>query len=84
MTGFDTFAILDWSGGNDTGPRPCRDAIWLGITRDGTDEAPRYLRNRVEAEAALARLIDEEGAAGRRLLIGVDFPFGFPAGLRRR
>ncbi|MFB9151330.1 molybdopterin-binding protein [Roseovarius ramblicola] len=80
MTGFDTVAMLDWSGGNDTGPRPCRDAIWLGITRDGTDEAPRYLRNRAEAEAALASLIEEEGAAGRRLLIGVDFPFGFPAG----
>lgn len=80
MTGFDTVAMLDWSGGNDTGPTPCRDAIWLGVTRDGADETPRYLRNRAEAEAALASLIEEEGAAGRRLLIGVDFPFGFPAG----
>jgi len=80
LTEFNTFAMLDWSGGNDTGPTPCRDAIWLGITRDGADEAPRYLRNRAEAEAALARLIEQEGAAGRRLLIGVDFPFGFPAG----
>jgi len=80
---FDTFAMLDWSGGNDTGPRPCRDAIWLGVTRDGVDEAPTYLRNRAEAEAALVALIAAELAAGRRLLIGVDFPFGFPAGFAR-
>ncbi|MBQ0749159.1 MAG: molybdopterin guanine dinucleotide synthesis, partial [Roseovarius sp.] len=64
MTPFDTIAMLDWSGGNDTGPRPCRDAIWLGITRYGVDEAPRYLRNRAEAEAALISLIAAECAAG--------------------
>jgi molybdopterin molybdotransferase len=75
--------MLDWSGGNDTGPTPCRDAIWLGVTRDGADEAPRYLRNRVEAEAALVDLIEAERAAGRRLFIGCDFPFGFPAGFAR-
>jgi molybdopterin molybdotransferase len=83
VTPFDTFAMLDWSGGNDTGPQPCRDAIWLGVNRDGVDEAPRYLRNRAEAEAALVALIETEIAAGRRLLIGVDFPFGFPAGFAR-
>ncbi|KGM86932.1 molybdenum cofactor synthesis domain protein [Roseovarius mucosus DSM 17069] len=83
MTPFDTIAMLDWSGGGDTGPQPCKDAIWLGITRNGVDEAPSYLRNRAEAEAALVSLIEAEVAAGRRLLIGVDFPFGFPAGFAR-
>ncbi len=83
MTGFDTFAMLDWSSGNDTGPRPRRDAIWLGLVRGGVEESPRYFRNRVEAEAALAALIEAECAAGRRLLIGCDFPFGFPAGFAR-
>lgn len=72
--------MLDWSGGNDTGPRPRQDAIWLGLVRGGVEEAPRYLRNRVAAEAALVDLIEAECAAGRRLLIGCDFPFGFPAG----
>jgi molybdopterin molybdotransferase len=83
VTGFDTFAMLDWSSGNDTGPRPRRDAIWLGLVRGGVEESPRYFRNRVEAEAALAALIEAECAAGRRLLIGCDFPFGFPAGFAR-
>ena len=77
---YDSFAMLDWSGGNDTDPRPRRDAIWMGLVRAGAPVAPRYLRNRVLAEAALTHLIGEELRAGRRLLIGVDFPFGFPSG----
>lgn len=77
---FDTFAIVDWSGGNDRGPRPVKDAIWLGLVRAGREEAPVYLRNRREAEGALAALIAEERAAGRRVFLGFDFPFGYPAG----
>ncbi len=80
MIPFDTVAMLDWSAGNDTGPRPRRDAIWLGVVRGEVEEDPRYLHNRGEAEAALAALIEGARTAGRRLLIGVDFPFGFPAG----
>ncbi len=84
MIRFDSFAMLDWSSGNDTGPRPRRDAIWLGLVRGGVEEEPRYFRNRVEAEAALVALIEAECAAGRRLFIGCDFPFGFPMGFAER
>ena len=47
----------------------------IGITRDGHDEEPRYIRNRMEAEATLKSLIATERAANRRLFIGFDFPF---------
>ncbi|MAC80319.1 MAG: molybdopterin molybdenumtransferase MoeA [Rhodobacteraceae bacterium] len=80
---FDTFAMLDWSGGNDTGPRPRKDAIWACIARHGVAQDPVYLRNRVAAEAWLAGLIEAETEAGRRLCLGVDFPFGYPAGFAR-
>lgn len=83
MIPFDSFAMVDWSGGNDTGPRETRDAIWLGIARAGIEDPPRYLRNRMVAEEALATLIEEERTAGRRLLIGFDFPFGFPTGFAK-
>ena len=76
---FDRVAMLDWSGGNDTGPRPRRDAIWLGEA----GAPPRYLRNRQEAEAALAGLIEEALARRERLFLGVDFPFGYPSGFAR-
>ena len=80
MSHFDTVAVIDWSGGNDTGPRPRKDAIWMGVTREGVDEAPVYIRNRMEAEWLVAGLIEQELAARRRLFVGFDFPFGFPAG----
>lgn len=83
MIRFDSFAMVDWSGGNDTGPKPRKDAIWLGLVRDGQEEEARYLRNRMEAEAALTDLIEQELAAGRRLCLGFDFPFGYPKGFAR-
>ncbi len=83
MTHYDSFAMVDWSGGNDTGPRPCKDAIWLGLVRGGHVVPPVYLRNRSAAETAIAELIEEELHAGRRLCIGFDFPFGYPAGFAK-
>lgn len=83
MTAFDSFAMVDWSGGNDTGPRPCKDAIWMAVVRQGQAEPPVYLRNRALAEEAITALIDEELSAGRRLCIGFDFPFGYPSGFAR-
>jgi molybdopterin molybdotransferase len=80
VTQFDTIAVVDWSGGNDTGPKPRKDAIWLGVVRKGETEKPLYLRNRAVAETALVALIAQEQAAGRRLLIGFDFPFAYPRG----
>lgn len=80
MSPFDSFAMIDWSGGNDTGPRPRKDAIWACVARAGQAEEPVYLRNRLLAEAWLNELIDVELFEGRRLCIGFDFPFGYPLG----
>lgn len=80
MNRYDTVAVVDWSGGNDTGARPRKDAIWIGLVRNGAEHEPFYLRNRRAAEDTLTGLIGDELAAGRRLFLGFDFPFGFPAG----
>ena len=66
MSQFDTIVMVDWSGGNDTGPRPARDAIWACVARQGRAEEPQYLRNRVVAEEWIAKFFDAERAAGRR------------------
>ena len=79
MSRFDSFIMVDWSGGNDRGPTPKADAIWTCVA----GEAPLYHRNRQLAEAWLEQRIDEEIAAGRRVLAGFDFPFGYPRGLGR-
>ncbi|WP_158969051.1 molybdopterin-binding protein [Chachezhania sediminis] len=77
---FDTFAMVDWSGGNDTGPRPRKDAIWICLASASGVETPLYFRNRDLAERWIADLIAEELEAGRRLCIGFDFPFAYPKG----
>ncbi|MEM8630436.1 MAG: gephyrin-like molybdotransferase Glp [Pseudomonadota bacterium] len=83
MTPFDTFAMVDWSSGNDTGPKPRKDAIWAAIARAGRVEPAVYLRNRAQAEDWIAGLIERETAAGRRVLLGFDFPFGYPEGFAK-
>ncbi|MEL7345227.1 MAG: molybdopterin-binding protein, partial [Pseudomonadota bacterium] len=80
MTAFDTILMVDWSGGNDRGPTPVKDAIWSAIWRRSGAEAARYHRNRDAVEGYLGDVIDAELAAGRRILLGFDFPFGYPAG----
>jgi len=83
VTGFDTFVMVDWSAGKRASKRPSKDAIWIGVTRHGRSDAPRYIRDRHEAEAVLATLFDTERGAGRRVLVGFDFPFGYPKGVAR-
>lgn len=80
MSAFDTIVMVDWSGGNDTGRTPRQDAIWVCVARLGRAEEPIYLRNRDVAEAWLADLFASETDAGRRVLAGFDFPFGYPQG----
>ena len=81
---FDTVAIVDWSATNGPSPaKPSPDAIWIGIaTAQG--ETAQYFRTRAEAESHLSALITAEQAANRRLLIGFDFPMGYPIGFATR
>ena len=72
--------MVDWSSGNDRGPKPKADAIWIGAVVAGVEQDPVYQRNRQAAEVYLTALIAQEVAAGRRLLVGFDFPFGYPEG----
>ena len=80
MTRFDRVLMVDWSAGNDAGPRPRKDAIWIGESDAEGDAAPAYQRNRQVAEEALTARIETALTAGERLCIGFDFPFGYPAG----
>ncbi|ETW13641.1 molybdopterin biosynthesis protein [Roseivivax marinus] len=84
MTGFDTVVVVDWSARSAPSPaRPVADAIWIGIARDEGPAEARYVRTRAAAEADLVALFEAERAAGRRVLAGFDFPFGYPRGFAR-
>ena len=74
MLDFDTIAIVDWSAASRA--RMGKDSIWLG-TQAGEC---MNLATRMAAEAALGELIARHLAGGKRVLIGADFAFGYPAG----
>lgn len=80
---FDRVLMVDWSGGNDRGPTPKKDAIWIGAARRDNEDDPLYKRNRQQAEDWLTQTIEGALAGGERLLVGFDFPFGYPAGFTR-
>lgn len=81
MSGFDRVIIADWSAASALSPaRPSANAIWLGIT-DASGTRTQYFRSRASAEAFLA---SEITARQGRLLIGFDFPMGYPAGFAAR
>jgi molybdopterin-guanine dinucleotide biosynthesis protein B len=83
-TQFDTVIVVDWSSSGTPSPaRPSANAIWIGVARAG-GVTSQYLRTRAAAEAVLTALLDAEAAAGRRVLAGFDFPFGYPAGFAAR
>ncbi|MEL6915289.1 MAG: gephyrin-like molybdotransferase Glp [Pseudomonadota bacterium] len=71
--------MVDWSGGGDRGTTPKKDAIWIGEA----GQEPVYARNRPVAEDRLAARMERALERGERLLIGFDFPFGYPAGFAR-
>jgi hypothetical protein len=78
---FDAFAIVDWSAANV--PRSGKDSIWIcWLGRDG-----EHLDNPPTRRRAKALLLDRLAAAradGERVLLGFDFPFGYPAGFAAR
>ncbi len=87
MPRFDSYIMVDWSAA--AVPKTGADSIWIAVMdrdRRGRRRAIR-LRNpatRGEAKALLAALFAARLEAGRRVLAGFDFPFGYPAGTARR
>ncbi len=81
MTGLDRVIVADWSAAGQPSPaRPSANAIWIGQA-DARGVETRYFRTRAAAEAHLAQAIAENRG---RLLIGFDFPMGYPEGFAAR
>lgn len=77
---FDTVIMVDWSAAAT--PKSGVDSVWWALHRRGA-AAPERLENpktRAEAVDALEAALVAELGAGRRSLVGFDFPFGYPQG----
>ena len=78
---FDTYVIVDWSAASQ--PKTGRDSIWicrLGRDRESVSNPP----TRHAATGMLADMLAGASERGERVLLGFDFPFGYPAGFAAR
>lgn len=82
---FDTHIIVDWSARSKPSPKaPSKDAIFWAVAREGVVASVSYARTRSEALTRLRETLLQERAARRRVLVGFDFPFGYPRGVAQR
>jgi precorrin-8X/cobalt-precorrin-8 methylmutase len=78
---FDTFAMVDWSAASVRTRGP--NSIWIAW-RGPDGERLANPETRHEAKVLLADWLAAARANGERVLIGFDFPFGFPSGFAAR
>lgn len=79
---FDTHIVVDWSARSKPSPdKPSKDSIWWAAARDGVVCKPAYVQTRQAAVNQLTALLATELAENRRVLVGFDFPFGYPLGV---
>ena len=84
---FDAYIMVDWSSSSQPTRLNAADSIWLGLGRwDGDLFQPLRSENHQTRAAARAR-IDAQVRAWlaeeRRVLVGLDFAFGYPRGFAR-
>jgi precorrin-8X/cobalt-precorrin-8 methylmutase len=80
---FDTFVIVDWSAASQ--PKTGRDSIWIcAVDRNGAERLVANPHTRHSAKNLLGELLSDAAARGERVLLGFDFPFGYPAGFAGR
>lgn len=77
---FDDLVVLDWSA--SAKPKRGKDSIWIGQAGVAAC-APVNLATRSAAMADLKQRIADSCNHGRRILVGADFPFAYPAGFAR-
>lgn len=76
---FDRYVAVDWSANNS--PKLGKDSIWSCVADRSTNEVQtRNHPTRRAAESWLLQQFVAAVAAGERVLAGMDFPYGYPAG----
>jgi hypothetical protein len=77
MAAFDTYVIVDWSAANV--PKTGKDSIW--VCRCGRDgETVENPGTRAAARELLAEMLAAAVTRDERVVLGFDFPFGYPQG----
>lgn len=77
---FDTYVMVDWSASNT--PTSGKDSIWIAVLCADASGALRSWNppTRMTAREQLRAVLHESVRRGERVLVGLDFPYGYPAG----
>jgi len=75
---FDRYITVDWSANN--GPKSGKDSIWICDLRAAGGPVTANPSTRGKAEEQLHNLLIEAVDHEERVLIGFDFPYGYPRG----
>lgn len=80
---FAAYIMVDWSAASKPATGP--DSIWIGVMRRDVRFRPVFESHnpatRREAEALLSKLMSDLIKSRERVLVGFDFPLGYPRGL---
>jgi len=74
MSLFDAYIAVDWSASSK--PKRGTDSVWL--CKHGSP--PENPSTRDDATQRVRELLQEVVATGKRVLVGFDFPYGYPRG----
>lgn len=79
---FSAYVIVDWSASSK--PNTGADSIWIGVLKRDVRFRMTFEAfnppTRAEAETRLAAILDDRKKRSERVLVGFDFPLGFPRG----
>jgi hypothetical protein len=79
---FDAYVFIDWSASSR--PKTGADSVWIGAGAYDANgnlvvDRPINPRTRQQAETRVCELLVEHTKSQRRVLVGFDFPYGYPA-----
>ncbi len=79
---FSAYVIVDWSAAAK--PTTGADSVWIGVLKRDIRFRMAFESfnpsTRAEAEVRLTAILDDLKKRGERVLVGFDFPLGFPRG----
>ncbi|MGA2404743.1 MAG: cobalamin biosynthesis protein CbiG [Syntrophobacteraceae bacterium] len=84
MALFDAYIFIDWSAANKPAPiGPGVNQVWIGERIPPNSANETSYRTRYEGVSSLTCRLLEHIKNRHRVLVGFDFPYGYPSGLNR-
>lgn len=75
---FDVYIFVDWSGAGVPGNEGADNTIWYAVSDDQNEPQAHFCATRQDCTAALEKLLQGLVRRRNRVLIGFDFPYGYP------